>query len=106
MEGNPKFEESQSLPDFDYGHYAQLCGLAGVRMDHPDRVAGTWEVALAADRPVVVDAVTDPNVPPLPPHITWEQAKAMMSSLIKGDPDASEVVKQSFKGIAAEYIAT
>jgi pyruvate dehydrogenase (quinone) len=55
---------------------------------------------------VVVDAVTDPNVPPLPPHITWEQAKAMMSSLIKGDPDAADVIKQSFKGKAAEYIAT
>lgn len=104
MEGDPKFEVSQDLPEFDYAAFAQMCGLKGVRMARPEDVVPGWEEALAADRPVVIDAITDPNVPPLPPHITWEQTKAMMASLIKGDPDVGDVIKQSFKGKLPEFV--
>ena len=88
MAGDPKFEGSQSLPDFPYASYAELLGLRGIRVDDPDDVGGAWDQALAADRPVVLEAVTDPEVPPLPPHITIEQAKALTSALLKGDPHA------------------
>jgi pyruvate dehydrogenase (quinone) len=97
MSGDAKFEGSQDLPDFPYARYAEMLGLHGVRVDTPDRVGPAWEEALAADRPVIYEAVTDPNVPPLPPHITIEQAKALTSALLKGDPDARQIVKQSFK---------
>ncbi|HWF24587.1 MAG TPA: thiamine pyrophosphate-dependent enzyme, partial [Solirubrobacteraceae bacterium] len=86
MSGDPKFEGSQELPDFPYARYAEMIGLHGVRVDTPDRVGPAWEEAFAADRPVVCEAVTDPNVPPLPPHITIEQAKALASALIKATP--------------------
>lgn len=105
MEGDPKFVESQKIPDFRYADYAKMLGLAGTRVDHPDQIVPAWEEALAADRPFVVDAVTDPQVPPLPPHVTWEQAKGIMKALIKGDPDAADIVKQSFLGKAAELKA-
>lgn len=98
MEGNPKFEASQTIPDFDYARFAELSGLEGIRVERPDDVAAAWEKAFSADRPVVLDALTDPNVPPLPPHITFDQAKAMMSSLIKGDPDSAEIIRHSFRG--------
>jgi pyruvate dehydrogenase (quinone) len=104
MSGDPKFEGSQELPDFPYARYAEMIGLHGMRVDTPDRVGPAWEEAFAADRPVVYEAVTDPNVPPLPPHITIEQAKALASALIKGDPDARDVVKQSFKHKAQEFL--
>ena len=77
MEGDPKFEGSQDLPDFPYARYAELLGLKGIRVDTPERVGPAWDDALAADRPVVYEAITDPEVPPLPPHITIEQAKAL-----------------------------
>ena len=77
MEGDPRYEASQQLPDFPYARYAELIGLRGIRVDDPDQVADAWEQALTADRPVVLEAITDPEVPPLPPHITLEQAKAL-----------------------------
>lgn len=95
MEGDPKFEASQNLPDFPFARYADLLGFTGIRVDRPEDVAPAWEEALSSRRPVVIDAVTDPNVPPLPPHIKFEQARAYLSSIVKGDPDAYGIVKQS-----------
>ncbi|MBV9413236.1 MAG: thiamine pyrophosphate-requiring protein, partial [Acidimicrobiia bacterium] len=69
MEGNPKFEASQEIPDFDYARFAEMAGLIGIRVEKPEDVANAWDRAFAADRPVVIDAVVDPDVPPLPPHI-------------------------------------
>jgi pyruvate dehydrogenase (quinone) len=48
---------------------------------------------------VVLEAITDPNVPPLPPHITLEQGKAYVSALLKGDPDALGIIKRSFREV-------
>jgi pyruvate dehydrogenase (quinone) len=97
MVGDPKFEASQELPDFPYARYADLIGFKGIRVDSPDAVAGAWDEALAADRPVLIEAITDPNVPPLPPHITLENAKALASALRGGDPDRRSVVRESVR---------
>ena len=105
MEGDPKFEGSQGrLPDFPYARYAEMLGLVGIRVDNPDDVGRAWDQALAADRPVVYEAVTDPEVPPLPPHITIEQAKALTSALLKGDPNAGRIIKQSFSQKVQEFL--
>jgi pyruvate dehydrogenase (quinone) len=104
MEGDPKFAGSQELPDFPYASYAELLGLKGIRVDSPDQVGAAWDEALAADRPVVYEAVTDPEVPPLPPHITIEQAKALSSALLAGDPNAGRIIKQSFKQKVEEFL--
>jgi pyruvate dehydrogenase (quinone) len=99
MEGDPRFEASQVVPDFPYAEYARLLGLGGIRVDRPDDIARAWDEALRADRPTVVEMVTDPNVPPLPPHVTYEQAKAYLSALIKGDPDSLRMVVASMKEV-------
>jgi pyruvate dehydrogenase (quinone) len=104
MEGNPKFEGSQDLPDFPYARYAELVGLKGIRVETPDQVGPAWDEALNADRPVVYEALTDPEVPPLPPHITIEQAKALSSALLSGDPNAGRIVKQSFSQKLQEFL--
>jgi pyruvate dehydrogenase (quinone) len=96
MEGDPKYEASQVLPDFPYARYAELLGFLGIRVDNPDEVGPAWDEALSADRPVLFEALTDPEVPPLPPHITLKEARAFMGSLM-GDPDRGAVVKQSFR---------
>jgi pyruvate dehydrogenase (quinone) len=97
MEGDPKYEASQELPEFPYARYAEMIGLRGIRVDDPDRIGAAWDEALAADRPVVLEAITDPEVPPLPPHITLAQAKALTSALAHGDPARREIIKQSAK---------
>ncbi|MEW6249989.1 MAG: thiamine pyrophosphate-requiring protein [Planctomycetota bacterium] len=102
--GDPKYPASQNLPAFDFAGYAELLGLRGLRVERPDDVGGAWDSAFNSDRPVVIDAHTDPNVPPLPPHITYEQARAYMSSIVKGDPDAYGMVKQTFKDMVASWM--
>jgi len=104
MAGDPKFEGSQDLPDFPYARYAEMLGLKGIRVDSAEAVGPAWDEALAADRPVIYEALTDPNVPPLPPHITIEQAKALTMALIGGDSDAGGIVRQSFKQKMEEFL--
>jgi pyruvate dehydrogenase (quinone) len=97
LSGDPKLEMSQTLPDFPYARFAELLGLKGIRVDAPDQVGPAWDEALAADMPVVYEAVTDPEVPPLPPHIRFEQAKNMAAALAKGDPAAGSVVRNALR---------
>jgi pyruvate dehydrogenase (quinone) len=97
MGGTPKYEASQAMPDFPYAAYAELLGLKGIRVDTPEGVAAGWEAALASDRPCVLEMVTDPDVPPLPPDVSPKQAKAYFAALLKGDPDALAIVKASIK---------
>ena len=103
MEGEPKFATSQDVFPFDYAAYAEQLGLLGIRVDKPDDIGKAWDRALAADRPCVLDFVTDPDVPPLPPHITFAQARAYLSSIAKGDPDALGTATQSFKDAVASW---
>jgi pyruvate dehydrogenase (quinone) len=104
MEGDAKLESSQDLPDFPYARYAELLGLGGIRVDAPDQVGSAWDRALAADGPVLIEAITDPDVPPLPPHIRMEQAKGMARSIFKGDPDSTSTIRQSLKGKLQEFV--
>ena len=104
MNGDPKFEASQQLPDVPYHKFAELIGLRGIYVDDPDRVGPAWDEALASDRPVVLEIRTDPNVPPLPPHITLAQARAFTSTLLKGDPEEGSVLVNSAKEILAAVL--
>ncbi|TCS39378.1 pyruvate dehydrogenase (quinone) [Paucimonas lemoignei] len=99
MEGDPRFLESQVVPNFPYAQYAELLGLNGIRCERADDVAQAWATALASEIPTVVEMVTDPNVPPIPPHVSSKQAKAYLSALIHGDPDALAMVTDSFKEV-------
>ena len=104
MEGDPKYEASQDVPAFDYARFAGQLGLKGLRVELPEAIAPTWEEALAADRPCVIDVLTDPEVPPLPPHITFEQAKMFALAVAKGDPSRRRMIEQSFKDKLAEFL--
>jgi pyruvate dehydrogenase (quinone) len=97
MEGDPKFAASQDIPDFDYAAYADLCGLQGIRVEHPEEITGAWKRAFASPVPTVIDVLASADVPPIPPHIEWKQAKALMSALLTGDPDTAGIVRQATK---------
>ncbi len=104
MSGDPKFPASQDLPPFSFAEYARSLGLDGIVMRTPDDIAKGWDEALAMRRPVLVEAYTDPEVPPLPPHIEPVQAKKLMESILKGDPDRWQIVKQSAKQLWAGVV--
>ena len=97
LEGDPKFAASQGIPDFPYARYAELLGLRGVRVESPDEIGAAWDQVLAADRPAVLEAVTDPEVPPLPPHISFEQARNFMLAVARGDEGWRDMIEQSLK---------
>jgi pyruvate dehydrogenase (quinone) len=96
MAGDRKYELSQRVPSFDFVRYAEMLGLAGIRVEKPEQIAPAWEKALSASRPVIIQAITDPEVPTLPPHITFEEAKNFTESMIKGDPRRGHILKQTF----------
>jgi pyruvate dehydrogenase (quinone) len=104
LEGDAKFEATQSIPDVPYHRFAELIGLRGIFVDNPDRLASAWEDALSSDRPVVLEVKTDPEVPPLPPHITLAQAKAFMSMLVKGDPEEGHLLRQAAKEVLSSVL--
>jgi pyruvate dehydrogenase (quinone) len=104
LAGDPKLEASQVLPDFPYARYAELLGFRGLRVDSPEAVGPAWDEALAADVPVVFEAVTDPEVPPLPPHIEFEQAKNLARALARRDPASGSIIRQALKGKLAEFV--
>jgi len=96
--GAGKTESTQSIPDFPYARYAEMIGLRGIFVDDPEKVGAAWDEALAADRPVILEAYTDPNVPPLPPHITLKDAEHFMT-MMPTEPELGSVLKNSVKEV-------
>ncbi len=102
INGDPKFEASQRIPNVSYSRFAELIGLRGIFVDSPELLGSAWEQALASEMPVVLEVKTDPEVPPLPPHITLQQAKNFSLALMKGDPNETSVIK----GAARQVLET
>jgi pyruvate dehydrogenase (quinone) len=104
MAGAPKFTESQTLPDVDYAAFAAGLGLHARTLTDPGEIAGAWEKALAADRPTVLDVHTDPNIPPIPPHATWEQFTSATAAVLAGDENSWDFIKEGLKTKAQEFL--
>jgi pyruvate dehydrogenase (quinone) len=104
MSGDPKLDASQVLPEFDYAGFARLIGLHAIRVDRPEQVGPAWDEALAAGRPALIEVITDPEVPPLPPHIRFEQASGLAKAVLHGDPAAPKIVREAIKGKLAEFV--
>jgi len=97
MMGDPKFDISQRVPEFSFARYAEMIGLHGIFVDTPDKIGGAWDQALAAERPTVIDALCDPEVPNLPPHISLKQAKNFMSAIVEGDTARESMIRGAFR---------
>ncbi|MEN3259861.1 thiamine pyrophosphate-requiring protein [Sodalis endosymbiont of Spalangia cameroni] len=104
MEGNPRYQASQDVPDVPYAGFAKNLGLEGIYVDDPADLQPAWATALAADRPVVIEVMTDPEIAPFPPHISLAQAKAFMSSLAKGDRGAGQVIADTASQLMSEVL--
>ena len=104
MGGAPAFRESQDLPDVDYAAIAGVLGLGSIAVDSPDQLGPAWEKALAADRPTLLDVRTDPDIPPIPPHATFEQALNSAKAMLKGDSSAWGVIREGVKTKAQEFL--
>ena len=104
LSGDPKYPGTQWLPDFEYAKYGELVGLKGIFCNSGDEMRDAWEAALSAGSPVVLEVKTDPEVPPLPPHITREQAQKMTKAMLSGDPEFTGVMEKSLRGKLTEFL--
>ncbi len=104
MEGDPKFTASQKIPNVPYHRFADLIGLQGIFVDRAEALGAAWDEALAARRPVVLEVKTDPEVPPLPPHITFKQASHFARALIKGDPHEGSIIKDTARQVLSAIL--
>lgn len=104
MSGAPKFVPSQTLPDVDYAAFARSLGLHAVTVTDPGELGPAWDGALSADRPTLLDVHTDPNMPPIPPHATWEQFTSATAAVLHGDEDSWGFVKEGIKTKAQEFL--
>ena len=102
MQGDPKFDASQQIPDVPYHRFAELIGLRGIYCDDPDKLGAAWDEALASDRPVVLEVKTDPEVPPLPPHITLDEALKFSRASVRGDPHEGRMLV----GAARQFLSS
>jgi pyruvate dehydrogenase (quinone) len=103
MAGDPKFDAAQNVEPFPYARYAELLGFEGIRIERPDDIAAGWQRALSATKPVVIEFVTDPNVPPLPPHITFDEAKRYMHALPK-EKHPLDIIKDTARQVLARFM--
>lgn len=103
--GDIRFVASQELPDFPYASFAESVGFRGIRVEKPEQLAAAWDQALSGDRPVILEAITDPDTPTLPPHITFEQAKNFTETLLKGDPDEGGIVRHAIKEVVQSLVS-
>ncbi|WP_406691555.1 thiamine pyrophosphate-requiring protein [Saccharopolyspora sp. ID03-671] len=104
MGGAPQFTPSQRLPDFDYAGFARSTGFRGIRVEDPSNIADAWRDALASRQPCLIEFVTDPSVPPIPPQADWSQVESMAAAMLKGDPEAWSVVKEGVKAKAQDFL--
>jgi pyruvate dehydrogenase (quinone) len=104
MAGAPKFVESQALPDVDFAAFAAGLGLNALSVKDPEELGDAWREALSADRPTVLDVYTDPDMPPIPPHATWDQFKAASAAVLAGDENRTGFVKVGLKTKAQEFL--
>ena len=98
--GDGKTPLTQSIPNFPYHRYAELLGFKGIYCDDPERIGAAWDEALASETPVIMNMKADPNVPPLPPHITLKDAAHFMT-MMKDEPELASVIKGSLRQVFA-----
>jgi pyruvate dehydrogenase (quinone) len=104
LAGDPKYPPSQTIPDLPYARIAELMGLKGIRVDSEDGLGDALDAAFASREPVVLEAVVDSEIPPLPPHVSVEQGMNMAKALVKGDPDGAGIVRKTLRTRIAELL--
>jgi pyruvate dehydrogenase (quinone)/pyruvate oxidase len=87
----------------DYASFAQANGALGVRVDKAADVEGAVVQAFAHHGPAVVDVVTNPDEPPMPPKVTYEQAKGFATAFLKGQPHKATIASTLFRDRIAEF---
>ncbi len=101
-DANPVWSTSQDIQSVDYAGWAELLGLTGIRVQSDDEVGDALDRAFSTQGVTLIDAYTSKNVPPLPPHVSRTFAFNTLRALLKGDPDAKEVIRDATEALFVE----
>ena len=99
---NPEF--GVELQPIDFAAFARACGAGGFTIDRPDQAAAVLREALAYDGPAVIEAVVDPNEPPLPGKISTKQAMNFAEALVRGERDRWDIIKTVLEDKVREVV--
>jgi len=102
QEGYPEY--GVDLQPIDFALFAKACGAAGFSVSDPTQIESVLREALATEGPAVVECVIDPNEPPMPGHITMEQAKKFAEALARGDENRWDIVKTVIRDKIREVV--
>jgi pyruvate dehydrogenase (quinone) len=102
MEAEPEY--GIDLQPIDFAAFARSCGVAGFTIEHPQDAARILREALDHPGPALIEAVVDPNEPPLPGNITAEQTLHFAEALAKGEKDSWKIIKTVLKDKVREVI--
>lgn len=102
LEGNPQF--GVQLQPIDFAAYARACGAGGFTIEKPQEAEAVLREALAYDGPAIVEAVVDPNEPPLPGNISVKQALKFAEALARGEKDRWNIIKTVLKDKIREVV--
>jgi pyruvate dehydrogenase (quinone)/pyruvate oxidase len=100
--GNPEF--GCDLQPIDFVGVARACGAQGYSIDDPAECAATLKQALATPGPVLIEAVVDPNEPPMPPKATLRQVTHLAESLARGTPDRGRIARTIAGDVIRELV--
>ncbi len=102
FEGNPEF--GVDLQPIDFAGVAMNCGAAGFTIERADEAEETLRRALAHDGPVVIQAIVDPNEPPMPGNVSTDQFLKFSEALLKGQKDGWKILKTVLKERIREVV--
>jgi pyruvate dehydrogenase (quinone)/pyruvate oxidase len=100
--GNPEY--GCELMPIDMAAIARACGGSGFTIDNPAHCGAMLDEALATPGPVVIEAVVDPFVPPMPAKVTMDQAAKFAESLARGEPNRGKILLTTMHDKVRELI--
>ena len=95
--GYPEHGVRFPQPVADFAAWATACGGYGAKVSDPKKVRPALEQALAFDGPALVDIDVDPNEPPLPGKVAYDQAKKFAQAFLRGQPHKAAIATTLFK---------
>jgi pyruvate dehydrogenase (quinone) len=102
LEGNPQV--GVQLQPIDFAGFAMNCGAAGFTIERPEEAESVLKQALAHPGPAVIQAVVDPNEPPMPGQINTEQALKFAEALVKGQKEGWKIIKTVMEDKVREVV--
>jgi len=101
--GNPEYQ--CALQPIDFAAFARACGGLGHTVTDPRELRNVLQQALRADRPTLVECVTDQFEPPMPAEAKPKQGLHLAEALARGEPNRERIALTLFRDKVRDFRA-